>query len=147
MKFIVGLTVIGILVAPSARAQTMTADQKEVMAVERALKTAVVNRDEPVLRQIYADEYLAIDSEGLVWTKEEDIAIDLNGVSRLTNYEFKDMNVRVFASVAVVTGRNLLIGTMNGVPATAEYRFTDVFVRRDGRWQCVTTQVTPVVAE
>jgi ketosteroid isomerase-like protein len=147
MKFIVGLTVIGILVAPSARAQTMTADQKEVMAVERALKTAVVNRDEPVLRQIYADEYLAIDSEGLVWTKEEDIAIDLNGVSRLTNYEFKDVNVRVFASVAVVTGRNLLIGTMNGVPATAEYRFTDVFVRRDGRWQCVTTQVTPVVAE
>jgi hypothetical protein len=35
---------------------------------------------------------------------------------------------------------------VNGQRVQNDYRFTDVFVLRDGRWQCVSTQSTKVLA-
>ena len=34
--------------------------------------------------------------------------------------------------------------TMGGVPFTGRIRYTRVFVHRDGRWQAVTMQHTPM---
>jgi hypothetical protein len=45
-----------------------------------------------------------------------------------------------YANVAVVTGRNTVKGTFARKDISGPTRFTDVFVWRDGRWQCVATQ-------
>lgn len=50
------------------------------------------------------------------------------------------MQVRVYGDTAVVIGRNTEKGTLKGKPYTYTYRWTDVFVRRDGRWQAVVSQ-------
>jgi hypothetical protein len=62
-------------------------------------------------------------------------------------YKLEDMNARVYgvdAAVvtAILTGRKTLNGTFQGKDISARYRFTDVFVFRDGRWECVAAQST-----
>jgi ketosteroid isomerase-like protein len=46
--------------------------------------------------------------------------------------------------VAVVTGRSVSGGTVDGRDVTITQRYTDVYVRRDGRWRIVASQGTQV---
>jgi ketosteroid isomerase-like protein len=126
-----------------AYAQTTTAEQ-ELISVEHQWKQAVVDRDRAALEQFYADEYISTDSEGLVWTKGQDIEIDTAGASRLTSFKFEDLKLQVYGDVAVVTGRLFTEGFVAGAPSQNLSRFTDVFVKRDGRWRCVATHNTVV---
>ena len=88
---------------------------------------------------------MSVDQEGMAWNKKQDIEIDTAGVSRLSTYKLEEINVRIYGDVAVVTGRNSATGKVLDRPAKAQTRFTDVFIKRDGRWQCVHSQTTPIV--
>jgi ketosteroid isomerase-like protein len=46
--------------------------------------------------------------------------------------------------VAVYTARGHNKGWFDGKPFDREVRFTRVYARRDGRWQCVAAQYTPI---
>jgi ketosteroid isomerase-like protein len=147
MRNICGFALMGLLVAPHGWAQTTSGPEQELITLENAWKHAVVKRDTAALQRLYADEYVSTDQEGSVWTKAQDIAIDTKGTSRLASYKLDNMKVRLFGDMAIVTGRNTSKGTLLGTAASAEYRFTDVFIKRDGRWQCLSTQATPVLGK
>ena len=55
-----------------------------------------------------------------------------------------DLRVAFYGDVAVVTGTDHLKGTYRGRSGEMTLRFTDVLVRRDGRWQLVLQQSTRV---
>jgi ketosteroid isomerase-like protein len=144
MKYMLGLVVIGALGVPICWAQTENPAEKELIVVENAWQSAVVKRDAAALQRLYADEYMSIDQEGMIWNKKQDIGIDTTGASRLSTYKLEDIKVRTYGDLAIVTGRNTTTGTLEGGPANAQTRFTDVFVKRDGRWQCIHSQITPI---
>lgn len=48
--------------------------------------------------------------------------------------ELADLHVRIYGATAYVRG--IGINSQNGRPA-GRTRFTDIFLYRDGRWQCV----------
>ena len=52
--------------------------------------------------------------------------------------------IRVYRDTAVVWFRLNLVGLRDGERAEVTFRFTDVFVWRDDRWQCVSSQSTKV---
>jgi len=56
--------------------------------------------------------------------------------------ESEDFRVRVYADAAVVTAITSTEGKFMGQEFSTQERATDVFVRRDGRWQCVLTHLT-----
>jgi ketosteroid isomerase-like protein len=147
MKITWGLALIGLSLAPLGWAQTLGTPEQELVTVENTWKQAVVDRDAGSLNRLYADDYFTTDQEGMVWYKAQDIAIDTTGHSRLVTYKLDDLNVRLYGDVAVVTGRNISTGTILGNATKSQSRFTDVFVKRDGRWQCVTSQVTPITGD
>jgi ketosteroid isomerase-like protein len=53
------------------------------------------------------------------------------------------MDVSAYGDTAIVTGVENLKGVAGGVPGEMALRFTNVFVRRDGRWQLVLHHSTP----
>jgi ketosteroid isomerase-like protein len=55
-----------------------------------------------------------------------------------------EFTVRVYHDTAVVWFTLHLVGTRQGQRAELTLRFTDVWVNRDGRWQCVSTHSTRV---
>jgi ketosteroid isomerase-like protein len=61
--------------------------------------------------------------------------------------EFADMKVRVYGSTAVVTARATSKGRFKGQPFSESERSTDVFVKQDGQWKCVLTQLTRIATK
>ena len=54
------------------------------------------------------------------------------------------MKVRVFGTMAIVTGSDDEKSSRMGMDTSGHYVWTDVFVNRDGRWQAVASQGTMV---
>jgi ketosteroid isomerase-like protein len=55
-----------------------------------------------------------------------------------------EIEVRQYGDAAIATGRSTIRGTRGGVSFVYRFRWTDVYVRRDGRWQAVSGQLTPL---
>jgi ketosteroid isomerase-like protein len=56
--------------------------------------------------------------------------------------ESDDMRVRVYGDSAVVTALTRTKGIFMGQDFRTQERATDVFVKLDGRWQCVLSHLT-----
>lgn len=130
-------------------AHDQTADKKptkeerakqELMQLERDIGKANVERDAAFFERVEADEFIFTDSGGGITLKKEDVdsvKAPANPDSKLLSYEVDDMKVSLYDDTAVVTGRVTQRGINKGQEWTGQSRFTDVFVRRDKRWQIV----------
>ncbi len=116
--------------------------EAQVMRAEEERHDALLRTDLAVLDRLYADEYIAIHNTGTVRTKS-DVLADFS--KQRLPYEVRDTRdviVRVYGDAAVVTGL-LIAGLRDGT--TRKRRFVNVWVKRDGRWQLVVHQSTPIV--
>ena len=114
--------------------------KQELMQLERDIGRANVERDAAFFERVEADEFIFTDSSGGITLKREDVASvkgPANPDSKLLSYEVDDMKVSLYDDAAVVTGRVTQRGVNKGQEWTGQSRFTDVFVRRGGRWQIV----------
>jgi len=144
-RAILALTIL--LVAPAALSADTGAAEKELLAVEDAWTQALIKVDIPALDKLYATEYLFTDPSGAALTRDQDIASTRSGEFVVKAIRLEDVKVHVYGNFATVTGINHLTATEKGGDASGDFRFTDVFVKRDGRWQCVATQATRVAGK
>ena len=85
-----------------------------------------------------------IDFQGRTVTKAETIANLKSGSPATQAAGIGEMKVRIFGDSAIVTGSDTEKSTSQGKPVIDKYLWTDVFVKRDGRWQAVASQSTKV---
>ena len=144
MRIALGWAVLALLAPAGLAAQNQSPQEQEPIRVENAWNAAIQHRDTTALNRLYAHEFYEIDYDGAVYTKEQDLAMVATGEFQEANAALTDLRVRVYGETAVVNGLNTISGTFRGQDVSGAYRFTDVFVRRQGRWQCVVTQSTLV---
>jgi ketosteroid isomerase-like protein len=135
---------VGLLLLFSELALSGTAEE-ELLKLENAWSAAVINRDQAFLDRLCADEYISTSPDGLTADKRAEIVDLMSGRFKWESAALSDMNVRVYGNAAVVTGLNTLKGIYGDQDISGPYRFTDVFVKRDGRWQVVATHTSRVV--
>jgi len=104
---------------------------------------AVVKGDVARLEKETSDDYTFINLNGQLSGKAQMDAIK-SGTIKLTSNELSDLKVRVYGDTAVVTGRSDAKGTIGGGPSRGPVMFTRVYVKKDGRWQSVAFQQTPI---
>ena len=120
--------------------------EAEIQSLHRRIRDAVVRRDRAALENIYADEFLYIHTTGSLDTKVEHIAksltTDASSSPQAPDVEYQQLDV--YGDMAVRTGRSRA-----KVAGGQERRlwWTWVYVKRDGRWQIVRAQGTPVPPE
>ena len=124
--------------------------EQELMALERAIGDANVRRDKAFFERIEADEFIFTDAGGGLTTKQEDVSsLDTPpnpNAPRLVSYVPDEMRVYLYDKTAVVFGRvTTTYRNKEGKEGSSQSRFTDVFVRRDGRWQLVRHHASDVV--
>jgi len=119
-------------------------DEQTLTQIEDAWAQALLKADLPTLDGILASDYVFTGAEGEVQTKTQSMDELKNGVLKFTAFAVDDMNVRVFGDTAVVTGRSTEEGIERGKDISGQDRWTDVFVRRDGRWQAIATHSSRV---
>jgi ketosteroid isomerase-like protein len=145
-KVILVLALIA-LVVPVARAQAPSAAEQALITIENQWAEATLKGDVQTLDRLYSDEYFAVSADGTTYTKAQHLADIKSGNFKLATYKLDELKVRLHGEVAVVTGRNTMTGTYMGKDISGAYRFTDVFVKRGGRWQVLTTQATLVATK
>jgi ketosteroid isomerase-like protein len=116
----------------------------ELTQIEHQLVRAWIDGDRKTVDSVLASDWSVIDLTGHVLTKAQVMQELGSGDRRIESGSVDDLNVRMFGDIAIVTGRSVLTGTYKGKRASVIQRFTDVFARRDGRWQVVASQGTQV---
>jgi len=140
---------IGMIAVPLAQSQSSpaaapggaTSTEQELMRLVQQYNDAQVKGDRQALERLWADDYLYTHSNGTVMNKAQDIADATSGGMTWTAARLDGMKVRVFGDVGIVTGRLIMEGRAANY-ASGPRRFTDIFVRRNGRWLLVGGQTT-----
>ena len=117
---------------------TQAADIARLQEIQQELAAAWIARDRAVIERLIAPDWSVTHVAGQRLTRA-DVFRDMfeSAATQMQSTTVDDVEVRLFGDTAVVTGRTHALGTQSGAAFDVRLRFTDVFVRRDGRWQAV----------
>lgn len=123
--------------APAATSATASTEN-----VEQTIRQLVNERDQAIQRgdmaaidRLYADDYITTNASGLVRTKAQVIEEFKSGGLKIESITSDEINVRANGDTAIVTGRMTTKGQDRGRDISGQNRFTQVYQRRNGRWQ------------
>ncbi len=119
-------------------------DSDVIWYLEQDWNDALMKRDKAWFEKNYATDFSGVDTmTGRLSNKSEDIAGTVNDKGSMELAETSDMSIRVDGDRAVVTGVFRTKGKdEKGVAYDRKARFTDTWIKRDGRWQAWASQGT-----
>lgn len=145
----------GAAATPTPEKIDAAAIEAELIKLERAWAEAVKNGDADTVRRVMADDIVIINPDGSKPTKAEEVEAVQARLVTIESWEILEPKVTVLdANNAFVTGRGVIKNGKSKVPnskqtidISGEYRFLDVYARRNGKWEAVASQTTPIVSK
>jgi ketosteroid isomerase-like protein len=125
----------------SRRAQS---DQDILIKLERDWDAAYHSRDVKFIENVLAPEFVGTYAEGGRADRAKELALAAEFNQQIDSSVLDEFIVRIYGDTAVVHMTQHLTGPSKGKPLTIAFRYIDVFVMREGRWQCVASQSTKV---
>ncbi len=116
--------------------------EEELLKAERGFVDAIAKNDLDAIERFVTDDWIIINADGGIIDRERFLEVIKSGTLTHEMMESEDMRVRVYGDSAVVSALTRSKGKFMGQEFTTHERSTDVFVRRDGQWRCVLTQLT-----
>jgi hypothetical protein len=111
--------------------------------LQQMLAKAWVAGDRATIERIIGPDWKTTGPDGSVRTREQVLAeVFDTRVHRIRQMAIDRVEVRVFGEAAVVSGRTHAVGEADKQRYDVWIRFTDVFVRRGGRWQAVASHAS-----
>jgi ketosteroid isomerase-like protein len=112
-------------------------DEGQILALENAWNQAELQHDPAALELILTDDFVITEPDGTLQTKREHMAF-----SKDTSYHYdvlvsEGFRIKVYGTVAVVTGTYHEKGSSKGIRFDRRVRFTDTWIRIGGTWRCV----------
>ena len=114
--------------------------EQEILRLEVEEGKAIMSKDSATLNRLYADG-LAWLGRGQLLTKAQVVADFASGTLRNNSMVHTDLHVNVYGDTAVLTGHSTSELVFHGKVLGGPKRFTDVWVKTDGRWQLVAHSV------
>ncbi|MGH7528645.1 MAG: nuclear transport factor 2 family protein [Gemmatimonadales bacterium] len=127
--------------APPAAGQPALEAAQELIQLEDAWARALSERDTAFFQRTLGDEFVETGGEG-ARTKPEVIAHLSRSTDSVPLPRFEQTTVRLFGDVAVVTGVAAYSAGEGGF--SSRIRFSEVWVKRDRRWQAVHGHYNPI---
>jgi ketosteroid isomerase-like protein len=116
--------------------------EDELAKVEAGFANAIVKNSPEEIRQFVSDDWIIINADGGIIDRQRFLEVIKSGTLSHEMMESDDIRVRVYGDCAVVSEVTRSKGKFMGQEFATHERSTDVFVRRDGQWLCVLTQLT-----
>ena len=117
--------------------------EQELINLAKRWNEAFLNKDVATLKSIMAEDIVIIYGDGSRATRAEDIA-SIGKSEQIESSVPDDFQVQVYGDVAVMMSRLTVKGIRHGKKFNAQFRYLDVYRKRDERWQCVITQNTRI---
>lgn len=131
-------------VVPLSALQRVQSDQDVLIALERGWNEAFYRKDAAFIEKLLAEEFIATYDDGRRGDKATELALVQAFDQQVESAIPDEFSVRVYRDTAVVWFTLRLVGIKDGQRSEMALRYTDVWVVRDGRWQCVSSQSTKV---
>jgi ketosteroid isomerase-like protein len=125
-------------------AQRVQSDQEVLIALERGWNEAFYRKDVAFIEKLLAEEFVATYDDGRIGDKATELALVTAFDQAVQSATPEEFAVRVYRDTAVVWFTLRLVGLKDGQRSEMSLRYTDVWIIRDGRWQCVSSQSTRV---
>ena len=100
---------------------------------------ASLTKDTAHLKRIWADDFSYIGADGTVRDEKANLALYASSTDTYTSAGLTAFNVRVYGkNFAVTDGDDRYVGKdKDGKPFEKKGRFTNVWIRKNGKWQVV----------
>ena len=135
---------IAVAVGAGVAAQP-SADERAVLQAHEQRNKALLMQNVAALEMLLADEMKWVHSSALIESRAQVLERVESGASRWLKVEPHGLEVRVYGTAAIVSGR--LDQTTAGPgrpPADRSLLILEVYVRRNGVWQLTNFQATAV---
>ena len=124
---------------------TDTSDVEAVKQVEQAMGSAMVAGNIDKLKEIYADDFATVGSDGKMITKRDLVSDFESFHDKLEWFENGPMDVQVFGNVAMAQGFVKEKRSRNGKDTSGQFLWQDLLKKREGKWVVVRSAAARVV--
>jgi hypothetical protein len=145
-RLMLGALLVSLPDPSRAQEAIRSADEMALVQLERAWDQAFLHNDTALIDKVLAREFVAVYPDGSKGDRDQELANAAAFNQRIDSSTLDDFTIRLYDDTAVVLFRRSLVGPSKGQRLEITFRYIDVFVRRDGRWQCVASQSVKVPA-
>ncbi|HEY7466639.1 MAG TPA: nuclear transport factor 2 family protein [Dehalococcoidia bacterium] len=125
--------------------QTAAQVEQEVQAADAERVRALLANDIAALEALLGDDLAYVHSNGMLDTKASYIDSLRSGVSRYLTMDMSDVSVRALGEdIAAINAKFNARVQVRGGEVNPKPRVLIVYARRNGRWQMVAWQSTPI---
>jgi hypothetical protein len=126
--------------------------EAELVKLERECAGANKTKDAATVRNILADDIVLTYPDGTTGTKSDEVKMVESGGITTESWDIADTKVTVIDhDAAFITGRATITKGSLKDPASGktidisgQYRFMDVYAKRNGKWMAVASQTTKI---
>jgi ketosteroid isomerase-like protein len=132
--------------ASGGQSAPVRSDQQILITLERDWDAAFHRKDVAFIDKVLADEFVSTYGDGSRGDRAKELKLAAEFNQQVDSSTLDEFVVKVYGDTAVVWFTQRLVGPSKGQQLSLTFRYVDVFVMRDGRWQCVASQSTKVTA-
>jgi ketosteroid isomerase-like protein len=132
--------------APAAAAAPMNTKGTSVKDMENAWEAAVGSHSFATVEGMVAADFVGVSSKGKFINRSQLLSEIKGDKDTYKSAKNEKLNVKMFGpNVTVVTGRAREVGTgKDGKAFDRAFLFTDTWMMRGGKWQCVASQASKI---
>ena len=141
------LPIIALLITAAAvplLAQTKSTGTQEILKLEDEFGHAMIKNDPEAIGRLLANDWIIIDPDGGIIDRARFLAVIRSGTLSHEVMDSRDVRVRIYGNSAAVTALTTTTGKFSGQEFKTEERATDLWVKKNGQWMCVLSQLTRI---
>src|SRR5215211_1708543 len=140
--------------SPAKERVDPAAIEAEILKLEREWMDAPKTKNAEAVRRVVADDAVLGYPDGTVATKADEVRLVEAGEVTSDSFDMLESKVTVIdADAAFIAGRSSIKNgkykdpnTKKTIDISGEYRFLDVYAKRDGKWQVIASQATKILS-
>jgi ketosteroid isomerase-like protein len=111
--------------------------ESTIIQLEKDFSDAEVKPDISRVSELLSDDWTDTEDDGTLNTKADILKVLTSPTMKLASDTSTEIHVRQYGNTAVVTLLDTAVGTFDGKDIGGQFRLTDTWVMRDGKWRMV----------
>ena len=118
-------------------------DEQALIKIQREWAEARVKGDSSYTQRLETEDFTVVWFDGRIVNKQEDMK-SMTGDTVFTDFKVDDLKVRFYGDTGIVVDQGSIKAHTKTQDLSGQYVWTDTFVKQNGEWKAVASQVTRV---
>ncbi len=118
-------------------------DEQALIKIQREWAEARVKGDSSYTQRLETEDFTVVWFDGRIVNKQEDMK-SMTGDTVFADFKIDDLKVRFYGDTGIVVGQASIKAHTKTQDLSGKYVWTDTFVKQNGEWKAVASQVTRV---